>query len=107
MPRRPREHQCGLLDITMAGHQPIKSSSSLRQMLRLLLGALFALACCAPLENDVGKNALQILADHTLITYVHDVQATTRALIAAQGASAKDNFEVKAANATQVISTMQ
>lgn len=76
-------------------------------MLRLLLGALFALACCAPLENDVGKNALQILADHTLITYVHDVQATTRALIAAQGASAKDNFEVKAANATQVISTMQ
>ena len=80
-------------------------------MLRfLVVGALVGLARGAPLESSRYANALAILADSTVSAYVHDTQSAMKALTIAQAASQKTSdsyaFEVKAANATNVIATM-
>ena len=78
-------------------------------MRRWLALLVLPLASGVPL-GDKPAGSLQALADQTVEAFVRDTQAALRALTTAQGAArwAKDkhSFQVRAANATHVLDTM-
>ena len=78
-------------------------------MRRWLALLVLPLASGVPL-GDKPASSLQALADQTVEAFVRDTQAALRALTTAQGAArwAKDkhSFQVRAANATHVLDTM-
>jgi len=78
-------------------------------MRRWLALLVLPLASGVPL-GDKPAGSLQALADQTVESFVRDTQAALRALTTAQGAArwAKDkhSFQVRAANATHVLDTM-
>ena len=78
-------------------------------MRRWLALLVLPLASGVPLE-DKPANSLQALADQTVEAFVRDTQSALRALTTAQGAARwgkdKYSFQVRAANATHVLDTM-
>ena len=80
-----------------------------KKMRRWLALLVLPLASGVPL-GDKPAGSLQALADQTVEAFVRDTQAALRALTTAQGAArwAKDkhSFQVRAANATHVLDTM-
>ena len=80
-----------------------------KKMRRWLALLVLPLASGVPL-GDKPAGSLQALADQTVEAFVRDAQAALRALTTAQGAArwAKDkhSFQVRVANATHVLDTM-